>query len=210
MRRAEAEGRLSTPVPYLRQLPVSTFWDLGKRDFTAIWFVQLVNFDYRFIDYYENQGFDVDHYAQEVQKRPYTYDDHWLPHDAKRRVLEAKYTVEEQLRNKKFHTRMIPKGRVFNGITAARMIFPNCHFDPVKCSRGIQTLQHYQFEVIDGQFSVNPLHNWASHGADAFRGVSVGLKPDNPGEALSMKEKIKKMLNRRTLKDTGDGTGWMR
>ena len=211
LRKADLEGRLTTPVPYSKLVPVDTYWDLGKSDFTAIWFVQQINFEIRLIDYYENRGFDVDHYTQVLQTRGYTYGDLWLPHDAKAKRLGAKKTVEEQIRLKGFHTRLVPVGKIFNGIAAGRQVFPQCWFDPVKCQGGIHALQHYRYEVKDGQFSQNPLHDDASHGADAFRYMGVAIKPGKTpvqGVGAVVKKALKLRLG---LTDSaGLGQRWMR
>ena len=48
-------------------------------------------------------------------------------------------------------------------------VFPKCYFDAEKTSDGLQCLRHYQYERKDDgmSFTKQPLHNWASHGADA-------------------------------------------
>lgn len=52
-----------------------------------------------------------------------------------------------------------------------------CWFDEVKCSIGIRALENYKKEWNDrhGCWSSQPLHNFASHGADAFRMLAVGI-----------------------------------
>jgi hypothetical protein len=50
--RAEAEKCIAG-VPHYPSALVWTFWDLGIRDSTAIWFVQVVGREIRIIDYYE-------------------------------------------------------------------------------------------------------------------------------------------------------------
>jgi len=66
---------------------------------------------------------------------------------------------------------------VANGINAARTLFNRCWFDARKTADGLQALRHYQYKVHEdtGQRSKEPLHNWASHGADAFRYFAVAI-----------------------------------
>jgi len=180
IRKATSEGRF-TSVPYDAGKPVHTFWDLGRADMTAIWFAQVVGFEFRVIDYYENRGEALGHYLKELRDRPYVYGDDWLPHDAQNELLASERTIEQQARAAGRTVRIVPKLSVANGINAARTIFNRCWFDAEKCADGLQALRHYRYEVDPetGQFSSQPLHDWASHGADAFRYMALALtEPD--------------------------------
>jgi phage terminase large subunit len=178
LREATEQGRI-TKVPYDRSKPVSTFWDLGWSDSTSIWFVQIVGFEYRIIDFVRDRQKTVEHYQKVLQDRGYTYDTHWLPHDAQSAQLAAGgRSIETQMRATGQKVRIIPKTSIADGINAARTIFPNCFFDAEKCADGLQDLRHYRFDVDPdtGQFSDKPLHDDHSHSADAWRYVAVALK----------------------------------
>jgi len=176
--RASTTGERFTRVPYDESKPVHTFWDLGRADKTAIWFVQQVGFEYRILEYYENQGYALAHYLKHLQTRPYVYGDTWLPHDADNELLASERTIAQQARAAGFKVRITPKTSIAVGINAARSIFSNCWFDNDKCADGIQCLRNYCYEVDEEtkQYSKEPLHNWASHGADAFRYFAVAIK----------------------------------
>lgn len=178
LRQAKLEGRI-TKVPYDSSKPVHTFWDLGESDLTAIWFVQIIGYEWRIIDYYQNCGQKVGHYIKHCQSKPYIYGEDWLPHDATAKLLAAARTIEQQfwdLGRKK--TRIVPKTGIANGIAAVRSVFDKCYFDDAKCADGLQALRHYQFKIDPdtNQRSREPLHNWASNGADSFRYLAVGLQ----------------------------------
>lgn len=179
VRAATIAGRF-TKVPYDPSKPVHTYWDLGRADKTAIWFVQMVGFEFRVIDYYENQGQALGHYLKELQSRSYVYGDCWLPHDANNELLASEQTIAQQCRAFGFKVRVTPKTSVVNGINAARTVFATCWFDSEKCADGLQALRNYRYEVDPDtqQYSTNPLHDWASHGADAFRYFAVSLKEE--------------------------------
>lgn len=179
VRAATTAGRF-TKVPYDPSKPVHTYWDLGRADKTAIWFVQMVGFEFRVIDYYENQGQALGHYLKELQGRSYVYGDCWLPHDANNELLASEQTIAQQCRAFGFKVRVTPKTSVVNGINAARTVFATCWFDSDKCADGLQALRNYRYEVDPDtqQYSTNPLHDWASHGADAFRYFAVSLKEE--------------------------------
>jgi hypothetical protein len=58
-----------------------------------------------------------------------------------------------------------------DGINATRRYIDRCWFDKDKCKRGLETLTQYRREYDEKlrSFRVSPLHDWTSHGADAFR-----------------------------------------
>lgn len=177
VRAATADGRF-TRVPYDQTKPVHTFWDLGRADMTAIWFAQIVGFEFRLIDYYENRGQALGHYLKHLQTKGYVYGDCWLPHDAQNELLASERTIAQQARAAGFNVRITPKSSISDGINAARTLFSTCWFDSEKCADGINCLRNYRYEVDEEtqQYSQKPLHDWASHGADAFRYFAVALR----------------------------------
>jgi len=74
---------------YDPKIKVNTSFDLGYDDSTAIWFWQVVGDEVRFIDCYENAGQDIKHYCDYITSLPYTYGDHFVPHDAANKMLAA-------------------------------------------------------------------------------------------------------------------------
>ncbi len=82
--------------------------------------------------------------------------------------------------------RITPKLEITTGINAARSIFPLCRFDEKNCREGLDGLQQYQWgpDAASGQERTKPLHNWASHPADAWRTFGVaGTEPERQEEA---------------------------
>lgn len=55
-------------------------------------------------------------------------------------------------------------------IEATRQMLANCWFDKEKCKAGLNALQNYRRDFNDklDQFKATPVHDWASHGSDAF------------------------------------------
>jgi hypothetical protein len=98
LRDARKEGRISS-VPYEMSLPVSTFWDLGMNDTTAIWFVQIHGKEVRVIDHYEMSGEGLEHYVAHIMSKPYRYEKHYLPHDVQVRELSSGQSRYEFLLN---------------------------------------------------------------------------------------------------------------
>lgn len=180
---AEIENRI-TRVPYDPAKPVHRIWDLGWADNVAIWFLQMVGMEYRLINYLQDSQKTITHYLAESQKFGYVYDTDWLPHDAQNKTLAANgRSIEEIITATGAKCRVIPRQGITDSINAARTIFPLCWFDREKCADGIQCLRHYQYEVDKDTkvFSKLPLHNWASHGADAFRMIGLMvMEPKRP------------------------------
>jgi len=174
---ADAGGRIGR-VAYEPRLPVHTAWDLGVGDATAIWFYQLAGREIRLIDYYESSGAGLDHYARELQTRGYVYGEHILPHDARVQELGSGKTRVETLTALGFRPRVLDAHKLEDGIGAARLLLARCWFDAEKCTRGLEALRHYrcEWDARRQTFRERPLHDWASHGADAFRYLAMGVR----------------------------------
>lgn len=185
MNQLEADKRI-VRVPYEPLVPVQTAWDLGIDDSTVIWFCQQVGREIRLIDYYENSGESLTHYANVVKSKPYVYDAHLLPHDAQVKELGTGLSRVEVLAGLGLQATVVPVQRVEDGINAVRMFLPKCWFDAEKCAKGVKALKQYQREWVDklGTWRSSPLHDWSSHAADAFRYLAVGLKPTANAKAL--------------------------
>lgn len=177
IREATADGRF-TRVPYDQAKPVQTFWDLGRADMTSIWFAQQIGFEYRLIDFYQNRGFVLSHYLKELQKRPYVYGTCWLPHDAEHELLAAERTIAQQMKDAGFKVQVVPRLLKVDQINAARTILGRCWFDADKCADGINALRRYRYGVNPdtGQYTRDPLHDDASHPADALLAFAIAMQ----------------------------------
>ena len=177
LRAAQDSGRICK-VAYDATKPVHTFWDLGWADNTSIWFAQVVGFEYRVIDHLSGSQRPLQAYLVDLQARGYVYGTDWLPHDARAKQLGTGRSIEELMRAAGRTVRIVPMLSVEDGINATRTIFANCWFDAEKCSEGLQSLRHYRYELDEknGTFKKVPLHDFASHDADAFRSLGISLK----------------------------------
>ena len=186
---ARKDGRICR-VPYEPALPVDTDWDLGVGDSTAIWFSQsLRSGEVRLIDYHEASGEGFPYYAQVLQNKGYSYGKHWAPHDISVRELGSGKSRLEIAAGFGLRFEITPRihgvagVEVEEGISAARLLLPRCWFDVVKCDKGIEALMHYRRDYNQrlNEFKASPVHDWASHGSDAFRGLAVRHKlPSEP------------------------------
>lgn len=178
LKKARKERRILPHIPHLSNYPVHTFWDLGLRDQTAIWFMQLVGPECRFINYYANKGEPLDHYARKLdtlsRSHSYSYGQLYLPHDAEAAILSRSDNAsrEKVLKNMGFKTRIVPRiPHIEDGIEMTRQAFAYCYFDETNCADGLLALESYRYEWDEkrGCYKDKPLHDWASDGADAFR-----------------------------------------
>ena len=172
-------------VPYEPGFPVDTFWDLGMADATSIWFVQQVGRERRVLDYYSATGEGMAHYANVLKEKGYVYGTHYMPHDVGVRELgTGKKRVDTAMELGIQPITQVPRPKntdqLLDQIEETRNFMSTCFFDEVKCESGDQSglasLENYRKEWDEklGAFKRTPLHNWASHGADAFRTGAVG------------------------------------
>lgn len=180
LKAARDDGRIC-PVPVLPSTEVHTFWDLGRNDTTAIWFMQTVGREHRFIDYYEHRLVDLDHYARVLKDKNYLYGTHYLPHDVVNTELSSNRGSRKDILESAGvkPIKVVPRIPSLNdGIEKTRRAFGQCWFDERRCERGLEALANYQY-VFDEQYDAfrqTPLHNWASNGADAFRQYAQGFR----------------------------------
>lgn len=82
MARAQIEGRI-TRFAWEPSMPVHTAWDLGRRHAMVIWCFQTIGREVRVIDVLWGVGGDLPAFAKDLDKRPYKYGKHLLPHDVR-------------------------------------------------------------------------------------------------------------------------------
>lgn len=199
--RAKSEGRFCR-IPIEASTEVFTFWDLGRNDHTAIWFMQNVGKEYRMIDYYENRLQDIEHYCRVIngtateeervkhgiteednkRRQGYIYGKHYMPHDIEHQMLGMTNTRREQFESggvKPIET--VPRVKEKNeAIEMTRQVFPKVWIDKDRCERGLECLSNYRYEYNDDRDTHNqtPHHDWSSNGADAFMQMAQGYSED--------------------------------
>lgn len=206
LREAQEAGRIRPIVPD-PTMPVSVYLDLGWADNTSIWFVQHIAGEIRLIDFEQDAQRPFNHYLRLLQQKAYTYHTMWLPHDAEARSLGTGRSVEELARAAGWRVRIVPRLSVADGINATRTLFPTMYFDLAKCADGLQSLRHYRYGVDDGgRFSRTPLHDDASHAADALRYVCVAMSEARPSAAWGKRRAPPRLYGPRESL----GLGWLR
>lgn len=191
---AEKEGRIGD-FPCDPRRPVKTAWDIGIDDYTSVWFIQDDGIFPTVVDYYEAANF----FAQDIvkdafpelgpdkaeaflkrkeigRKEPFTYAEHFMPHDVKHREWGAGRTRPLTLMNlgiKPIHVgaALGPAER----INAVRQILPLTRFNRTpRVMLGLSRLRRYSRKLNDQMGTyIGPLHDINSHGADAFGEYAV-------------------------------------
>lgn len=175
----ERAGAL-TRVPHNPGRQVHTAWDIGASDTFVVWFLQKTPGGWAAIDYVQNTSQGVDWYVRQIQERPYAYGEHLLPHDADNQqvALPEAASIADTVRKLGLkNVRIVPRTpSVANDINEVRKVLPTVVFDTEKCAPGIDALRSYRREWDEKlkTYKDRPLHDWASHPADAFRTFAMG------------------------------------
>ena len=167
-------------------VPCNTFWDIGLRDYMAIWVHQIVAGRHRFVNYIENTGEGPAYYFDLLDKwrarRGVVWGKHYGPHDAE----HARYgndggvtTFTKICAGLGWNFIQVPRTQnLLNSIQVARNQLPQCEFDEMGCGVGIQHLEAYSKDWDDkfGVWKSSERHDEHSHGAHAFLTFTDGFK----------------------------------
>lgn len=173
-------------IPYNPKYPVYTWWDLGTNDLMTILFYQNINGKHCFIDYHESNLEGWDFYAKLLTEKGYNYASHNLPHDGNNRIRGAQIFTDKECAEQCGirPIRITPRtSDVYQDImNNCKPVLKSCWFDQEKCQKIITHLDNYRKRYSEplSMFLKEPLHDEASHGADAFRTFAVNA--DNVNE----------------------------
>lgn len=175
--------------------PVNTFWDLGTNDATAIWFHQCVHGQHRWFYYLEGSGkglryWWIEKLEKHREKYKYQWGRHFLPHDADADIQGEEVQTPHQILSGlgMQNIKVVPRvHHLSQGLEVTRRELAGNHWfdshvpdeekgEDMGAGLGVKCLDGYQFEWDDklGVWSREPLHNWASHGADGWRQFAQG------------------------------------
>jgi len=173
-----AEGRIDR-VSWDLNAPVITAWDLGIHDAMCIWFYQICGREIHVIDYYQSYGQPLSHYAGVINSKKvgssgsirFQYKAHCLPHDVEARELatgQSRRQVLSELLDEPVIT--APLASPEDGIAAVRGILGMSWFNKNTTEKGMSGLRAYKRSRLG-----RPVHDWASHPADAFRTLATSF-----------------------------------
>lgn len=161
-------------------------WDVGASDATSVWFYQWVGGMIHFIDYYESIGEDPRDLVKMINRKPYNYEKQVLPHDAEHKMwgrdgIKSQRKILEQLGLRNTTVQSVSQS-LRDDLHAVRMKFNKCVFDGTKCEEGLKSLKQYhrKYNEERNTFSDTPVHDWSSHGSDAFRYAIIDSYNNTP------------------------------
>jgi hypothetical protein len=164
-----------TNVPVDLSQPLMTGFDIGIHDYTSIWVFQIAGREFHFVDYIEDRGHKAEHYLEILDKKAKAWGTsfrvHALPHDVEAR----EWTTGESRRQALMRATEVPivtapRVNDADGISAVRGLLGVSWFDEHRCRRGLARLRGYKRSKFG-----TPVHDDASHGADAMKTVATAL-----------------------------------
>ena len=176
---ATRDGRSTPDVAFDPDgAPIEVSADLGFRDTASFWYWQRCPGGFRVLAYDHDTGLDADDWIPRIQSKIVELGAGrklgkvWLPHDARAKTFQSKHTTIERFVAAfgAGKCAVVPQTKKIDQISAARAILPRCEFNSELCEAGMDGLIAWEYAYNEelGVFSREPLHNWASHPADAF------------------------------------------
>jgi len=180
--------------------PVKTAWDLGVGDSCVIWWFQEIQKEIHVINYYEDSGKSIPFYASILDEKQknfgYRYSHHFAPHDVEHREKYSARSVKDQAKDISLEFVTVPRDyNVQAGIEVVRGLLPKCWFDEQNTLQGRRGLENYRKEYNAKLkcYSDRPLHDWASHPADAFRILANAVKLQKTGTSDMTAEEVRSL-----------------
>jgi len=181
MMRAAKEDRIMKGLGHVYGVPVDTWWDIGRGDYTSIILTQFIYGYVHVIDFLEGCGREFGDYIFELNEKKkkynYMYGEFVGPHDLQRsEVFDGVSYAARAQREFGIEFRVVPKvSEKSISIDAARAFFVRCKFDSDKCRLLLTHLRSYcKKREATGRWSDRPRHDEHSHAADAFQTLAMG------------------------------------
>jgi hypothetical protein len=190
------EHRL-TALPVTANKPVDLFLDIGKSakaETTCAWFMQNNDPWYDFVDFYQNSLRPVGVYVKEIKEKGYNIGRWFIPHDADSQKDYDIKTFKDRLIGagvNKDDIVVVPRvDLVKTGVDMMKEIFPACRFDKNNVVKGWRAVKAYMYDYNEKRGVIGqPIHNWASHPADAIRQFAQGYSIETEYKPIKLKRK---------------------
>jgi phage terminase large subunit len=196
LQQARKDGRIGH-FPANPNYPVYTGWDLGFDDSMSIWLVQVYDGKIFLIDYIEDRGKGMAPYIALLRERTdnvglYRTID-YAPHDIEVHELMPGKTRKDQAREMGIMFRTVARpAKKMHAIQVIRHMFPRFHFNESAVKKGLKHLSEYrpQYDEKNGVYSLDPLRNAATHGADALQTFCLGWMTQFENQGLKRQFEI--------------------
>jgi hypothetical protein len=165
-------------------LLTDVYVDIGVEDYGVLVFKQWYRGEYRIVDEYFNQNYDMAHYMDEAMSRGYNIHAIYFPHDVNVREYSGGNTgkggrtrtrldiarEKARLEDWDIIVDVVPKDGIADGIEAIRRVIPKLVID-VKCEYLIKCFQRYtkEWDPKLNAWKKTEVHDEWSHGAAGLR-----------------------------------------
>lgn len=175
----------------LYNTPCYTASDFGIRD-DCCWLIFQMDYDGNpvVISFFKSNNRKLDYYLFECRRRTEKHGlyirNHFGPHDAD--TVHFPHTESAVDVARDMGESMIVTQKPFSKIAAInqmRKMLVRCRFNKQETSGLIDCLSNYEKEYDDKMqiYKDRPLHNWASHGVDAFQTMTLAIDAGLVGES---------------------------
>ncbi len=183
------DGNRIIPNLLIPEANVYSAFDIGINDCTAIVLFQVKRVSGYYkpyaIGYMEANNRDLAYYVMEIRRFCARYNlvfrDHFIPHDGQKRDFNTGKNTIDFMQEMGESAFIVPRPTSKeNAIEAMRRKLYLCEFNRENTGRLIDCLSDYGKEFDDkmGTYKNRPLHNWSSHGVDAFQTMTLALDAD--------------------------------
>lgn len=180
------ENNKLIPELYIPNAPLYTAWDIGMNDCTAIVLFQIKHTDNYVkpivVGYIESNNQALAYYVNEIRQFAARYQlsvkQHFIPHDGQKRDFNTGKNTQDFMRDMGEMAIIVPRpSSKENAIESMRRKLFMTEFNKENTARLIDCLSNYSKEYDDkmGTYKKNPVHNWASHGVDAYQTMTLAL-----------------------------------
>lgn len=167
-------------VPHDASLKTHAVWDLGYNDDMVIILVQHVAGEVRVINHIEGNQRTLADYSADLRglrldDQPINWGYHFLPHDGFAVKHQTGKSDAEVMEKMGWNVKRVPSFDVETGISRTREMFPRVWFNKERTMDMIDHLKRYKRHINRQGHPGTPVHDDASHTADAFRYVALSL-----------------------------------
>lgn len=176
--KSRAKGRILDYEPAKNTL-VHTAWDIGAPINTVTWFFQVYGTEVRIIDVMMDDPCTPTERVAKILAKGYNLGNHLLPHDAAGQQNSGTTFQQDLERLGLANTRIVTRcNDVWDRINMAQEDWEQYVFHKTNTETGLDALSQYHFlrESSTGLIKDVPVHNWASHPADAFGTIAQGMR----------------------------------
>lgn len=187
MEDARSEGRIGF-FPWEKRAKVYTAWDLGYHDSTVVVFFQIIKGEIRIIDCYAQMGRGAAWHAKQVLRKDYIYgpDSHWAPHDVMNHQPGTGLVLIDHYEQAGIRFGVVERPKLkMHGIDEVKANFNKFRFHAETTAKPqgddrrslVAALAFYRYEWDEHMvcYKKDPLHDWASHYADAVQTLAIAF-----------------------------------